>query len=258
MATYVWQTILSDGFEDGLGNWTPYQTDGTFEQSSEQAHSGTYSAKGISNGDTVEYKHDFDEITSGKFSMTAWVYAGTKEGGIIVRNNAGEYPLWVKVDAANSALIWRDTVEHTGSAVTTGQWYKLVVEIDLDNSTYSIWMDDNAEASNVSFTVSNIASAGIWTTNSGVAYFDDVLLEKYVLGPKISGTIKEKESDISGKQYDYVVVKRSDGSLFAAGTAATDGTYSVWLQDSTTEYDIIALDSSGVYNPKLIEGIKGV
>jgi len=75
----------------------------------------------------------------------------------------------------------------------------------------------------------------------------------------ISGTLKEKESDASGSAMDYLILNRSTGAVFAFGTAAADGTYSVEVADGTTEYDVYMLDPLDAYAPKTIgELVTGV
>ena len=75
----------------------------------------------------------------------------------------------------------------------------------------------------------------------------------------VSGTLKEKESDATGSAMEYLVLNRSTGDVFAFGTAAADGTYSVEVADGATEYDVYMLDPADVYAPKTIgEMVLGV
>jgi hypothetical protein len=75
----------------------------------------------------------------------------------------------------------------------------------------------------------------------------------------ISGTLKERESDVSGEAYDYLIINRATSAVVASGTAESDGTYSEEVADGTTEHDIIMIDPAGTYNPKVIgEKVTGV
>lgn len=75
----------------------------------------------------------------------------------------------------------------------------------------------------------------------------------------ISGTLKESESDATGSAIEYLILGRTDGSVFSAGTASAAGIYSVNVSNDATEYDVFMLDPADSYAPKTIgEMITGV
>ncbi len=87
---------------------------------------------------------------------------------------------------------------------------------------------------------------------------------------EISGTIKEKSCDSSGTTAHYIIFPREWGTgsytfgtssgegQFWFGTSASDGTYSENVYDDAVEYNIIAIDDEGTYNPIILgEKVKG-
>jgi len=64
----------------------------------------------------------------------------------------------------------------------------------------------------------------------------------------ISGTLKTIEGG-SGAAINYIITETSDGSVFAYGTSAGDGTYSETTPDGTTEYDVSIISTTyGIVN----------
>lgn len=118
--------------------------------------------------------------------------------------------------------------------------------------------DYTKDYSNIAPTAPNPAMGMYFSEYTGTDR-DPKLIITYSPPPIISGTLKEKESDATGSAMEYLILNRSTGAVFAFGSAATDGTYSVEAADGTTEYDIFMLDPLGVYAPKTIgEMVTGV
>jgi len=177
---------------------------------------------------------------------------------------------------------WSGWKYHGGSAVSaygakfvTGN----VIGVAIDMTAGKIWFAINntwqnsgnpATGANPAFTgiagsifpmVSGLSSGDVVTlrvSSLDCTYSPPTGFEYWDLIPMISGTLKTKESDASGVAADYAIVKRSDGSLLVAGTAAANGTYDEVTADFITEYDIMSLDPNGVYNPKITEKVVGV
>lgn len=73
----------------------------------------------------------------------------------------------------------------------------------------------------------------------------------------ISGTLKAKESDVSGSAIDYLVVNRATGAIAANSTSAADGTYSVSVNNFTTEYDVFMIDLTNYLSKVIGEQVTG-
>jgi len=61
----------------------------------------------------------------------------------------------------------------------------------------------------------------------------------------VSGTLKEKEADASGAAYQYLLLSATQHSVYAHGTAASNGTWSETVEDTDDEYCGILIDNIG-------------
>jgi hypothetical protein len=81
-----------------------------------------------------------------------------------------------------------------------------------------------------------------YSNNTGTS--KDPYLE-FDLVPSIKGTLKEKESDASGKAYGYFILDVAAHNLQAQGAAASDGTWEQEVDNTTAEYCGVVYDAVG-------------
>ena len=79
----------------------------------------------------------------------------------------------------------------------------------------------------------------------------------YTTPPAISGVLKDKESDASGTDIDYLVIDLSDGAIVAAGTS--DSGDGVWSEElaSTDPVSVFMLDLTAGKVKNIGDGIVG-
>jgi len=158
-------------------------------------------------------------------------------------------------------------------AATTGN--VVMCAFDLDNDKIwvgknGVWAGSPGDGTNAMFT--NLTATGIYlsvslcanssvtlrATDAACVYSAPLGFSYIELPPAIGGTLKNKESDASGSAIDYLIVKRSDGTILDNGTSAASGTYSDIVPDAITEYDVLMIDLSAERAKIIGENVLGV
>jgi hypothetical protein len=84
---------------------------------------------------------------------------------------------------------------------------------------------------------------------------DPYLFVTYTPG-SVSGTLKEYESDATGKEYSYIITNTTDDTVEAYGMASANGTWKEGVDSVDKDYLVFMYDKidtdSGSYNPKLV------
>lgn len=155
--------LTNGGFESGMTGWNPYYNSASYVSvTNEHAHAGSYSLKVNDVSATAVHGAEsvrFPVVAGGQYTATAYTRV---EGGMgLIYLNF--------YDAANTKL------EHktAGSSATSGQWAALTATL-------------TAPAGAVKASVSLHGT----TTNSGVAYYDDIsVVERVVLRGSVSDAV---------------------------------------------------------------------
>ena len=173
------EVLFSDGFENGLDNWTALSGFPSSSISSNQHHSGNNSLK-ISSDITV-MSHTFDK--SYNKIVTIWFYDDSSKKsylGVVARADDGDkcVSMGVSTDISAANYMYRiENVEKATSIVRTTGWHEL--KWDYTSGTgVDMYIDGTLVASSTALTAfSKIAMGDYWTQwrTSGL-FFDDIVV----------------------------------------------------------------------------------
>uniref|UniRef100_A0A6H1Z7R4 Uncharacterized protein n=1 Tax=viral metagenome TaxID=1070528 RepID=A0A6H1Z7R4_9ZZZZ len=109
------------------------------------------------------------------------------------------------------------------------------------------------------YKIGNDAATTDKSDYTGPTWATYTILYAELIGPaayQLSGTVKEKGSPVSRVVRSY---KRSTGELFASGSSAGDGTFSIDAPNDTDEMYVLALDDDAgdQYNALVFDRVKG-
>jgi len=178
--------------------------------------------------------------------------SSTQKIGIVVSPNGGTSPL---------------TTLYNTTALSAAAWYNVLFV--LDGTDIRIYLNGSLDCTPAAYTSAIYNSSRPFNLGAqdGI-HLSQVLVWSRALSSgeaadlplfRISGVLKEKESDGSGAAYDYLIINRATNAVVANGTAGATGIYSEAVGDETTEHDIIMIDPAGTYNPKVVgERVTGV
>jgi hypothetical protein len=176
-----------DDFDDGdyVGWKTSITANGTIEISSGKWVSAPYSVV-LTDPDadsTTCLFYDFETKSSGLLIFEIHCQlGGYAEGYFQLRGPGGEIGPYIAVKR-NERLSYCEAGAWAATALTTvtGTWYKIRLEVNLDNQTYSLFVNDIERASNVGYyqassSLSRILFAPSWKAGTGTLYVDDARL----------------------------------------------------------------------------------
>ena len=164
-------TLFSDGFESGLGSWALVDP-ALHWQSSEAAHSGTYSHKIQDIGTLGEIaSRDFTPPESGQVYLSFWwMLTGASDtsgklGRFVGQSFPAQMEIWWSNDSHYIAIHHYNTdsllpecgvdtnrVHYTGTSIFDENWHHFEIFIDyntpgLDDGILKVWLDRPAGAS---------------------------------------------------------------------------------------------------------------
>ena len=168
-----------DDFEDGLGDWTQGPSQTPLEQSNEQAHQGTYSAKcRAGHADMMYRSAPTPPFTIGAFIWDDGSYAGRAfigvagSGGDPIRALVG-----LEYGVSSSYYFFRhDTTEEASDVPRSAGWRRVEVKA-ASSSSVKLYIDETEVWSGTVGTFEVYTIGKWWTSYYG--YHDDFYVRKY-------------------------------------------------------------------------------
>jgi hypothetical protein len=217
------QVVFEDDFEsyasgayiaeNSNGLWTTWSgTPGSSEDapaSTEQAHSGTVSAKFDSPtaAGPTDFVYDFGNLTTGHYQLTMWMYVAGNSGAYFnIMHQAfppGEWAVDAYFDADGSGYLLLNNVENAFT-YTNAAWNEIKVDINMDTDQAEFFVNGTS-VHQWQWSIQNNAAAGMnqmaWldifaaapTGTPALFYVDDVRFENLAGGNGFSDLVRGEE-----------------------------------------------------------------
>ncbi len=256
-----WKLIFEEDFSD-FSNWT--DVNGVWSLDSSNYDTSPSSAYDTDTNNYNDLIHQLSNTLNNVQVKFSFYRSNTSANSYLILRDDSDTNIFllgmrIKEIGDENHIMYCDG--DTSSYIDTGHdpvldaWQTFKVECN--DGTFSIWHNGSLIVdSDPLHTTANVKSIK-FITQGGDERFDTV--EVYILSSpptRIEGTIKERETDASGSQYDYAVIEPDFSTpsftIKDANTSNTDGTFAVDCgEDNDNRHLELRLDSSGTYKVKV-------